>query len=122
MPISRIQFDELLTEDRMLASLANGEIHLPGIGIQVRGVQTHVPTTQTTDIQADAVVDVSWQSKTFPFFVECKAQSTPKLAEAAIGQVIYYARVTGLNPMIFLPYLSPKALERLEASGVSGID
>ncbi|MGO8673347.1 MAG: hypothetical protein ACLQVD_18550 [Capsulimonadaceae bacterium] len=106
----------------MLASLANGDILLPGVGIHARGINTPVPVPHETDILVDAVVDVSWQSKVYTFLVECKALSTPKLTEAAIGQAMYYSRVTGLRPMIFVPYLGNEALNRLEADGVSGLD
>jgi len=103
----------------MLEYLSKGQVRLPAVDIHIRTVPT---TSHTLDMPADAVVDVTWQTKTHKFIVECKALSTPKLTAAAIGQAIYQSRATGLRPMIFVPYLSQEQLNHLEASGVSGID
>lgn len=122
MTLHGINNHEPLTERRMLEFLATGEIGIPGININMRNLEMSVSGAIKLDVQPDAIIDISWQSKTFAFLVECKARSTPKIIESAIGQSIYYSRLTGLYPMVFVPYLSSKELERLQAANVSGID
>ena len=55
--------------------------------------------------------------------VEFKGQSAPSYLAGAIEQVrAYTAANPDLLPLVIVPYLGPKALERLIAAGVSGLD
>jgi hypothetical protein len=55
--------------------------------------------------------------------VELKGQSAPSYLDSAIQQVrAYNAAKPDLLPLVIVPYLSPKSLERLIAAGVSGLD
>jgi hypothetical protein len=111
-----------LTERRMLAYLASGDLRLPAIDIKLRSMGSAMSVEPTPIAEVDAVVDVSWHSKSHVFLVECKTTFTPKAIDVAIGQAIRYSQMSGLSPMILVPYLSPKAIECLETSGISGVD
>ncbi|BDI33832.1 hypothetical protein CCAX7_58830 [Capsulimonas corticalis] len=106
----------------MLASLFNGQVRFPALDVRARLAPFRSPAPKTSITGADAIVDVTWGAKTYTFVVECKTQSTPKIIDAAIGQATRYSQDMGLLPMIFTPYLSREALERLEAAGISGVD
>jgi hypothetical protein len=75
------------------------------------------------DKSADLVLVLEWENKRHKFVVEFKGQSAPSYLAGAIEQVrAYNAARPDLLPLVIVPYLGPKALERLIAAGVSGLD
>ena len=71
---------------------------------------------------ADYRVRLKWGDQTFEFVAKCKSRSTPKAIDQALFQVQRFSRSTGLAPMIIVPYLDERRLERLADEAVSGID
>lgn len=72
---------------------------------------------------ADLVLTLAWENQRRKFVVEFKGQSAPSYLAGAIEQVrTYSAARPDLLPLVIVPYLGPKALERLIAAGVSGLD
>jgi hypothetical protein len=72
---------------------------------------------------ADLVLALEWQNQRRRFVVEFKGQSAPSYLAGAIEQVRAYASAKpDLLPLVIVPYLGPRALERLVAAGVSGLD
>jgi hypothetical protein len=72
---------------------------------------------------ADLVLALEWQNRRRRFVVEFKGQSAPSYLAGAIEQVrAYTAANPDLLPLVIVPYLGPRSLERLIAAGVSGLD
>jgi len=72
---------------------------------------------------ADLVLALEWQNRRRKFVVEFKGQSAPSYLAGAIEQVRAYATAKPeLLPLVIVPYLGPRSLERLIAAGVSGFD
>lgn len=72
---------------------------------------------------ADLVLALEWQNRRHKFVVEFKGQSAPSYLAGAIEQVRAYAAAKPeLLPLVIVPYLGPRSLERLIAAGVSGLD
>ncbi len=72
---------------------------------------------------ADLVLALEWENQRRKFVVEFKSQSAPSYLASAIEQVrAYNAARPDLLPLVIVPYLGPKSLERLIAAGVSGLD
>ena len=71
---------------------------------------------------ADFRVRLRWVDQTYDFAAECKSRSTPKAIDEALLQVRRYSQAAGLPPMIIVPYLDERRLDRLADEGVSGID
>jgi hypothetical protein len=72
---------------------------------------------------ADLVLALEWENQRRKFVVEFKSQSAPSYIAGAIEQVrAYSAARPDLLPLVIVPYLGPKSLERLIAAGVSGLD
>ena len=72
---------------------------------------------------ADLVLAFEWENQRRKFVGEFKGQSAPSYLVGAIQQVrAYSAARPDLLPLVIVPYLGPKALERLIAAGVSGLD
>lgn len=73
-------------------------------------------------LRPDFVLTARWEGRDRLFAVEYNSSSTPKALEAAIQQARRYAEAGPYLPMVIVPYLSPKALDRLNEEKVSGID
>ena len=72
---------------------------------------------------ADLVLALEWQNQRRRFVVEFKGQSAPSYLAGAIEQVRAYAAAKpDLLPLVIVPYLGPRSLERLIAAGISGLD
>ncbi len=72
---------------------------------------------------ADLLLALEWGNQRRKFVVEFKSQSAPSYLAGAIEQVrAYSAARPDLLPLVIVPYLGPKSLERLIAAGVSGLD
>jgi hypothetical protein len=85
---------------------------------EVRGLFPELPT-----LRPDFLLTAEWEGKERTFIVEYKRSSTPKTLEAAIQQSRRYAEAAGpYLPMVIVPYLSTRALDRLAEENVSGID
>lgn len=70
----------------------------------------------------DALVELAWRDRIVRYAVEIKANSRPAVIEQAIQEVQRLAQIAGLQPMLFVPYLSEESLLRLSDNNVSGID
>ncbi len=73
-------------------------------------------------MRPDFVLAAEWEGRENLFIVEYKSSSTPKALEASIQQARRYAAGGTYLPMVIVPYLSPRALDRLAEENVSGID
>ncbi len=69
----------------------------------------------------DLAVRLAWGDWSEWFMGEIKISSTPKSVEAGLAMAQQYATGTGL-PLLVVPFLSRKALERCMEAGVSAID
>lgn len=75
--------------------------------------------------RADIRFDLTWEGRSFRFFAECVADSTPKRIRAAMAQVEEHVQSTSdpeIWPMIITPYLSESDAEALLEQGMSGVD
>ena len=72
--------------------------------------------------RADYRVRLRWEDETYEFVAEFKSRSTPKAIDQALVQARRSSRATGLPPMIIVPYLDERRLDRLADEGASGID
>ena len=71
----------------------------------------------------DALIDLNWAGNTLLFIVEQKSRSDSlQTIRMAIEQVLHQTHGTGRYPMVYLPYLSKKAVRMLEEAKVSGFD
>ena len=70
---------------------------------------------------ADGLIDITWLGKTVRFVAEIKSSNTPKTIEAAVLKA-KDASISGLPPLIIVPYLSEENIKSLEISQVSGFD
>lgn len=111
----------MLPESEILARIAAKPDFPP-----LRGtIEEFNPTLFINDSQksADLVLSLEWQTQRHRFVVELKGQSAPSYLAGAIEQVRAYAAAKpDLFPLVIVPYLGPKSLERLIAAGVSGLD
>ena len=71
---------------------------------------------------ADFFVSVIWGAERYEFAAEAKWRSTPLALEEAIHQARHGAEQAGRMPMVIVPFLGEKRIERLEEKGVSGLD
>ncbi|MCH7799317.1 MAG: hypothetical protein IID28_12855 [Planctomycetes bacterium] len=53
---------------------------------------------------------------------QCKSRSTPRAIDQALLQARRASLATGLAPMIIVPYLDERRLDRLADEAVAGID
>ena len=67
-------------------------------------------------------VRLRWANDAYDFAAECKSRSTPKAVDEALLQVRRCGQAAGLPPMIIVPYLDERRLDRLAEEGISGID
>jgi len=72
--------------------------------------------------QPDFRITIRWGDRAFEFVAEAKTRSTPRVLEDAASRADQAADMTGLRPMIIVPYLSERSLDWLADRGVSGID
>ncbi len=70
----------------------------------------------------DLRVRLRWDDQTYEFAAAAKSRSTPKAIDAALLQAERLSRSTGLPPMVIVPYLNERRLDRLADESVSGID
>jgi hypothetical protein len=135
------------TKAEMLASLSSGEILFPPLSLASRPKNEWMTSSATLpprerrvnnsdqefqkrgqaeaaalDKRVDAVLEISWNERSYLFAVECKASATPAILEEAVQQIRRASRPPLLWPMVFVPYLSDAHLQRLEREGVSGLD
>jgi len=72
--------------------------------------------------QPDFRITVRWGDRAFEFAAEAKTRSTPRILEEAASRADQASDMTGLWPMVIVPYLSERSLDWLADRGVSGID
>jgi hypothetical protein len=63
-----------------------------------------------------------WDDQAFEFVVASQSRSTPKAIDQAILEARRLGLASGLPPMIIVPYLDERRLDRLARESVSGID
>ena len=81
------------------------------------------PLTITRSGNRDTRIFVTWgRDWKSSFAVKFNALSTPRALRAGMDEARRAAAVTGGQPLVTTPYLSPRALNELEAAGVSGVD
>ena len=100
------------------------DIKLPPLDISTQSAEVLDMVWDHFGARPDFVLTVKWAGKEYPFVVEQKSSATPRALETAIRQVKHYADLSQnhYRPMVLVPYLSPRALDRLVAVEVSGID
>ena len=67
-------------------------------------------------------VRLRWAGRSYEFVAECKSRSTPRAIDQALLQARRASLATGLAPMIIVPYLDERRLDRLADEAVAGID
>lgn len=92
----------------------NGPIFGPSIQLDL----SSAPAARGPDFFAS----LSWQGTEFRFAAEAKKNNDPRVLEDALRQARLWASQSGLLPMVIVPYLGPKRLDRLEQELVSGLD
>jgi len=115
-PSEKMAENTKIDERQMLDHLRPGEPLLPPLVIR--------KFDRPSDREIDALVDVAFPTDpaTERFSVECKTRSTPEVFREAIRKASHNAARLENHPMVFLPYLSPEKLAKLEEIAVSGID
>ncbi len=116
-----------MPEGRIFQQLAT-EVEFPPLKIVARDFEPLL-LPKESKYRPDAIFDLEWQGESRKFVVELKSISTPRALDEAVQQISRYARWIIENceecmylPMVMMPYLSPNALDRLVAEGISGID
>lgn len=116
-----------MPEGRIFQQLAT-EVEFPPLKIVARDFEPEF-LPKESKYRPDATFDLEWQGESRKFVVELKSISTPRAFDEAVWQIRRYASwITKSReddtylPMIIMPYLSPDALDRLAAEGISGID
>lgn len=71
---------------------------------------------------ADFFVSVAWGTERCEFAAEAKLRNTPRVLDEALRQARRWAAESGRLPMVVVPFLGEKRIERLEEEGVSGLD
>lgn len=71
---------------------------------------------------ANFYVTISWGMKRWEFAVEAKTRNTPRVLDEALRQARRRADESGRLPMVIVPFLGEKRLERLDEEGISGLD
>lgn len=108
-------------KERDVPALLDGGRFLP-LEVSLLGPEENALLPEPHGLRPDFVLAARWEGRQRLFAVEYKGSSTPKALEAAIGQARRYAQAGPYLPMVMVPYLSPKALDRLSEEGLSGID
>lgn len=107
--------------ERDVPILLRETVDLP-LEISLRSSRETSSSTASRVVRPDFVLTAKWEDIECLFAVEYKSSSTPRALEAAIQQARRYAEVGSYLPMVVVPYLSPRALDRLGEEKVSGID
>lgn len=102
----------------MIDQLRQGRVALPPLAFRFVDDQPD----EAGKRRFDAAVEASWQGKIARFVVECKALSTPKAVQDGLNMLKMSPLPKGYFPMLFVPFLSERQLEKLEREGISGID
>ena len=113
-----------ISQKTMLDYLREGASYPPA-RLRLASVQSASTCRQTGPAPCggyDAEVELTWRDKALRYAVEVESSSQPTIVERAMLQVRQAVRDSGLNPMVFVPYLSEEALLRLNDAEVSGID
>jgi hypothetical protein len=109
-----MDFRKSVTEAELHAFLEEGRLQFAPL--QAADVQTRVTP------KWDALLTLRWGRRTYRFGVETRRLWTPKVVSEAAETARRNAALTGVYPLILVPYLSGEWLSTLEAQGVSGID
>ena len=117
-----------LTEKEIIEKLR--AIDLRPLELNGRAVEPYLPFGDLgSKYRPDALIDITWKTKTFQFATEIKIVSTPKLIDEAIWQLTYYLESfknrrseESFYPLIVAPYLNDSLLADLTAREISGID
>jgi hypothetical protein len=95
----------------------------PTFGSRVRIALSPEARREPSDaIAADFRVSVAWDADRWEFAAEAKTRNTPRVLDEALRQARRWAAASGRLPMVIVPFLGEKRIERLEEEGVSGLD
>lgn len=108
-----------LDEASMLRQLENRQIDF--LPFELSDVQ--MVFDKKYSCSPDALIYLQWEGKNYSFIVEHKTRfDSLQIVQIAITQARRYATSTQNYPMVYLPYLSPKAVSMLKDANVSGVD
>ncbi|MBX3380606.1 MAG: hypothetical protein KF805_10970 [Phycisphaeraceae bacterium] len=96
-----------------------GPIFGPQVGIDFR-IRDLEPRAETRG--PDYLIRVRWQDSQFDFAAEAKTDNTPRVVDDAVRLARRWSARSGNLPMVIVPYLGEKRIDRLEQELVSGID
>ena len=99
--------------------LSAKQIRLPPLHFKVREVFPERSRAQET---LDAVFDVTWNGRHYPFGAIYKRLATPKIFREALIAIAIAAPREKLNPLLVMQYLSEERLNDLEQRSISGLD
>ncbi len=108
-------------KERDVPALLDAARFLP-LEVSLLGPEENALLPELRELRPSFVLAARWEGRQRLFAVEYKGSSTPKALEAAIQQARRYAQAGPYLPMVIVPYLSPKAMDRLSEERVSGID
>jgi hypothetical protein len=95
----------------------------PTFGSRVRIALSPEARREASDaVMADFRVSVAWDADRWEFAAEAKTRNTPRVLDEALRQSRRWAAASGRLPMVIVPFLGEKRIERLEEEGVSGLD
>ncbi len=95
----------------------------PTFGSRVRIALSPEARREASDaVAADFRVSVAWDADRWEFAAEAKTRNTPRVLDEALRQARRWAAASGRLPMVIVPFLGEKRIERLEEEGVSGLD
>jgi len=106
------------TEREIIEKLRRREVSLPPLSFRLlEGVPE-----EKGNLRFDAFVEASWRERIAKFAVECKSLSTPKAFQDGLNLLKTSPLPKGYRPLLLLPFLSERQLQKLEREGISGID
>ena len=106
------------TEKEMLDQLQEDRIQLPPLSFRFLDDRQDIGVNGGFDV----FIEVFWKKSKAIFAVECKALSTPKAFQDGVNLLKSFSLSNDYLPMLFMPFLSERKLQRLEREGLSGID
>ncbi len=110
-------------KDHAGLSPGRGELSACAVAAGLSSISINLQADRSRALRRyDAEVELTWRVKALRYAVEVESSSQPMIVERAMLQVRQAVRDSGLNPMVFVPYLSEEALLRLNDAEVSGID
>ena len=108
----------MITEQEAIERIAEGSLRLPPLTITLQ----EQGRTLGGHEGVNAVLKIAWQDKAYCFGAEYSPRSTPKGFQSALDSTLRINKVSGLQPMILVPFLNEKQLLELADREISGLD